>query len=82
MLFLYWEPYSNMISEKVMGACRIFPAHSNQQMHRGHCIGVGSLTGYIEEAMDGPPFIPAFVMVKESFVVPAIFFYLESAGGR
>ncbi len=40
---------------------------------------VGSLAGYIGEAMNGPPFCLAFVMVKESFVVPAIFFYLESA---
>jgi hypothetical protein len=38
-------------------------------------VGVGSLAGYIGEAMDGPPFSLAFVMVKESFVVPAIFFY-------
>ena len=29
--------------------------------------------------MDGPPFCLAFVMVKDSFVVPAIFFYLERA---
>jgi hypothetical protein len=29
--------------------------------------------------MDGPPFCLAFVMVKESFVVPTIFFYLERA---
>jgi hypothetical protein len=48
-------------------------------MHCGHHIGVGSLTGYIGEAMNGPPFSLAFVMVKESFVFPAIFFYLESA---
>ena len=40
-------------------------------------VGVGSLAGYIGEAMDGPPFSLAFVMVKESFVVPAIF-----SGGR
>jgi hypothetical protein len=32
--------------------------------------------------MDGPPFCLAFVMVKESFVVPAIFFYLESAANN
>ncbi len=32
--------------------------------------------------MDGPPFCLAFVMVKESFVVPAIFFYLESAANK
>ncbi len=41
--------------------------------------GVSSLAGYIGEAMDGLPFSLAFVMVKERFVVPAIFFYLESA---
>ena len=32
--------------------------------------------------MDGPPFFLAFVMVKERFVVPAIFFYLESAANK
>jgi hypothetical protein len=51
-------------------------------MHWGHCIGVGSLAGYIGEAMDGPPCSLAFVMVKESFIVPAIFFYLESAANK
>jgi hypothetical protein len=33
----------------------------------------------IGEAMDEPQFSLAFVMVKESFVIPAICFYLESA---
>ena len=37
-----------------------------------------SLAGYIGEAIDKPPFSLAFVMVKESVVVPAVFFYLES----
>ena len=32
--------------------------------------------------MDEQPFSLAFIMVKESFVVPAIFFYLESANKR
>ncbi len=32
--------------------------------------------------MDGPPFCLAFVMVKESVVVPAILFYLESAANK
>ncbi len=41
-------------------------------------MGVGSLTGYILEAIDEPPFSLAFVMVKESFVVPTILFYLAS----
>jgi hypothetical protein len=50
-------------------------------MHCGHCIGVGSLAGYIGETMDGPPLCLAFVIVKE-FVVPAIFFYLESATNK
>ena len=43
---------------------------------------MGSLAGYIWEAMDGPPFSLAYVMVKESFLVPAIFFYLESAANK
>ena len=38
-------------------------------------IAVGSLAGYIGEAMGKPPFSLAFVMVKESVAVPAIFFY-------
>ena len=37
-------------------------------------IGVGSVTGYIGEAMDEPPFSLAYVMVKESFAVPAVLF--------
>ena len=32
--------------------------------------------------MDGLPFCLAFVMVKESVVVPAIFFYLDSAAKK
>ena len=32
--------------------------------------------------MDEPPFSLAFVMVKESFAVPASFFYLESAANK
>ena len=42
-------------------------------------MGVGSFAGYIGEAMDEPTFSLAFDMVKENFVVPTIFFYLESA---
>ena len=37
-------------------------------------MGVGSLTGYIGEAMDEPPFCLAFVMVKESLSIPQYFF--------
>jgi hypothetical protein len=44
--------------------------------------GIGSFAGYIGEAMDEPPLSLAFVMVKESFVIPAIFFYLESAANK
>ena len=51
-------------------------------MHCQHCIGVGSLTGYTGEAMDEPPFSLAFVVVTESFVVLAIFFYLEIAANK
>ncbi len=40
--------------------------------------GVSSLAGYIGEAIDGPPFSLAFVVVKESVVVPTIFFYIVS----
>jgi len=43
---------------------------------------VGSLEGNIEEAMGGLPFSLAFVMVKESFVVPALFFQLESTANK
>jgi hypothetical protein len=32
--------------------------------------------------MDEPPFSLAFVMVKESFVVPAILFYLASDANK
>ncbi len=39
---------------------------------------MNGVTGYIGGAMDEPPFSLAFVMVKESFVVPAIFFYLAA----
>jgi hypothetical protein len=45
-------------------------------------IGIGSLTGYIGEAMDKPPFSLAFVIVKESFVVPARLFYLASDANK
>jgi hypothetical protein len=76
MLFLLQELHANANSEKAKEACHVFSAHSNQQMY---CqIGVGSLTGYIREAMDEPPFSLAFVMVKERFAVPAILFYLAS----
>jgi hypothetical protein len=45
-------------------------------------MGVGSLAGYIGEAMNKPPLSLAFVMVKESFVIPAICFYLESTANK
>ncbi len=45
-------------------------------------MGIGSLTGYMGEAMDEPPFSLAFVMVKESFAVPAILFYLASDANK
>jgi hypothetical protein len=32
--------------------------------------------------MDEPPLSLAFVMVKESLGIPAIFFYLESAANK
>ena len=67
-----------MISEMAKEACHLFPAHSSRWMHWQHRIGTGSLVGYIREAMEEPPFSFAFVMVKESFVIPAILFYLES----
>ena len=63
-----------MISEKAKGACRVFPVHSNQRRHCRHRISVGSLVGYIGEAMDEPSFSLALIMVKESFDIPAIFF--------
>ncbi len=51
--------------------------------HTGrHRIGVGFLAGYIWEATDKPPFSLAFVVVTESFVVLAVFFYLESAANK
>ena len=81
MLFLFWDLYSNAISEKTKtkGACCLFPAHSNQQMSWWYHIGISSLAGYIMEAMNQPLFGLAFIMVKESFVIPTIFFYLASA---
>ncbi len=82
MLFLLQELHANTNSEKAKEACRLFPAHSNQGMYWRHWIGVGSLTGYIGEAMDEPPFSLAFVMVKESFAVPAILFYLASDANK
>jgi hypothetical protein len=73
-LFLLQELHAKTNSEKAKEACHLFLAHSNCQMYGRHQIGVGSLTGYIGEAMDKPPFSLAFVMVKESFAVPAILF--------
>ncbi len=58
---------------------RSIPINKRTGRHR---IGVGFLAGYIGEAMDKPPFSLAFVMVTESFVVLAIFFYLESAANK
>jgi len=52
-----------MISEKAKGACRVFPVHSNRRRHWRHRISVGSLVGYIGEAMDEPSFSLAFIMV-------------------
>ncbi len=57
----------------------MFPAIKPWPMTR---IGIGSLTGYIGEAMDKPPFSLAFVIVKESFVVPARLFYLASDANK
>ncbi len=84
MLLLIREGYANTISEKAKGACDPFPAHSNRRMHWRHCIGIGFLARYAGEAMDEPPFSLAFVMVKvkESFVIPTKFFYLESAANK
>ncbi len=82
MLFLLPELHANANSEKAKEACRLFPAHSNRRMYWRHWIGVGSPTGYIGEAMDEPPFSLAFVMVKKSFVVPAILFYLASNANK
>ncbi len=79
MLFLLQELHANTNSEKAKEACRLFPAHSNQQMYWQHWIlGIGSLTGYIGEAMDELPFGLAFVMVKD----PAILFYLASEANK
>ena len=47
-----------------------------------HRIGIGFLADYIGEAMDKPPFSLTLVMVKESFVVPVIFFYQERAATK
>ena len=82
MLFLLRELHANTNSEKAKEACRLFPAHSNRRMYWRHWIGVGSLTSYIEEAMDEPPFSLALVMVKESFAGPAILFYLASDANK
>ena len=57
----------------------LVPARKVTHQHR---IGVGSLAGYIGEAMDEPPFSLVFIMAKESFVVPTIFFYVESAANK
>ena len=45
-------------------------------------IGISSLTGYIGEAMDKPPFSLAFFVVKESFVAPARLFYPASDANK
>ncbi len=84
--FLLRELHANTNSEKANEACRLFPVHSNRRMYWQHRIGLGSLTGYIGEAMDEPPFSLAFVMhhrpasilgffggkPKTRFFVPAI----------
>jgi hypothetical protein len=82
MLFLLQELYANTNSEKAKKACCLFPAHSNQRMYWQHCKGVGSLAGYMGEAVDEPPFSLAFVMVKESFVIPAILYCLASNANK
>jgi hypothetical protein len=82
MLFLIQEPNAKMISEKAKGSCNHFPAHSNQCICWQHCIGVGFLPGHIGEAMGKLPFSLAFFLVKESFIFPAIFFYLENAANN
>ncbi len=82
MLFLLRELHANTNSEKAKEACRLFPAHSNRRMYWRHQIGVGSLTGYIGEAPDEPPFSLAFIMVKESFAGPTLLFYLASDANK
>ena len=51
-------------------------------MHCQHCLGVGSLVGYIGEAMDGLPIRCAFFVVGKSFDIPAILFYLASDANK
>jgi hypothetical protein len=63
----------NAISEKAKGACRYLWRNPIDKCTED-IIGVGSLTGYIGEAMDEPPFSLAFVMVKESLSIPPYFF--------
>ena len=79
MLFLLWELYSNPISEKAKKGCDWFPEHFNQTMHWWHRVSVGSLAGYIGEAMGGPPICHAFTMVGKSFDIPAILLYQQAA---
>jgi hypothetical protein len=43
---------------------------------------LGSLAGYIGEAMGGPPICHAFTMVGKSFGIPAILFYLASDANK
>ncbi len=52
MLFLLQELYANVNSEKAKEACCLFLAHSNWQMYWQQCIGIGSLAGYTEEAVE------------------------------
>jgi hypothetical protein len=42
-----------------------------------HQVSVGSLAGYIWEAMGGPPICHAFTMMGKSFGIPAILFYIS-----
>ncbi len=82
MLFLLQELYANANSEKAKEACRVFPACPSQRMYWWHRIGLGSLSGYIGEAMDEMLSCLAFIMVKESFVIPAILFNLASHANK
>jgi hypothetical protein len=73
-LLLLWELCSNLTSEKAKGGCDQFPAHFNRPMHWRHWVSVGSLAGYIGEAMGGPPICHAsYAMVGKSFGIPAIY---------
>jgi hypothetical protein len=43
---------------------------------------VGSLAGYIGEAMDKPPICHALDMAKKSFDVPTMFIYLATDANK